>query len=233
MSMSVANLKLKTRAQHLRKRGKTYSEIQDILGPLAKGTLSNWLKPIELTEIQKERIRKKIIDRSVLGRQKGGWKNHQKRLERIANIQFTAQKEFSHLCGNKFFLSGLVLYLAEGTRKTERFQFMNSDPFLVKIIIKWLNKFHKISTAKIKARLYTHKIFIGENNEKFWSGFLNIPLAQFLKTIYKPTSHKIKKNPNYKGCLRIEISGTELFWKIMKWRDMLYANIDKYKLSSW
>lgn len=227
MPRFIANLKLKTKAQHLRRRGKTYSEIQDILGPLAKGTLSNWLKPIELTEIQKERIRKKITDRSVLGRQKGGWKNHQKRLDRIANIQSAARREFSHLCINKFFLTGLVLYLAEGSRKTERFQFMNSDPFLVKIIMKWLNKFHKISTANIKARLYTHKIFIDENHEKFWSSFLNIPLTQFLKTIYKPTLHKIKKNPGYKGCLRIEISGTELFWKIMKWRDILYANIDK------
>lgn len=227
MSESTIRLRLKNKAKSLRKQGKTYSEIQDMLGPLAKSTLSNWLKPIELTKIQKDRIQRKITDRSALGRQKGGWTNHQKRLTRIAKIQSAAQKEFIHLCNDGFFLTGLVLYLAEGSRKVERFQFMNSDPFLIKIMIKWLYRFHKISIKEIWARLYTHKISRNEHQEKFWSNFLNIPFNQFLKTIYKPTPHKIKKNPEYRGCLRIEISGTELFWKIMKWRDMLYDNLDK------
>jgi transposase-like protein len=220
----MAHLTLRHKAIKLRKQGKTYSEIQRAIGPLAKSTLSNWLKQINLTKTQKIRILKKISDAAALGRQKGGWKNHQKRLERIARIQTTAVKEFSLFSKNPFFLTGLILYLSEGARKIERFQFMNSDPYLVKIMIKWLCLFGKITKKDIKARLYTHKLYTTQNHEKFWSCFLNIPASQFLKTIYKPTPHKIKKNFDHKGCIRIEISGSELFWKIMKWRDILYKS---------
>lgn len=217
------NLALKQRAIRLRRAGKTYSEIKKAIGPLPKSTLSNWLKNIELTLTQKQRIRQKISDRSALGRQRGGWRNHQKRLERIANIQKAAKKEFVHFKGSHLFLSGLLLYLAEGSRKIERFQFMNSDPYLVKFMAIWLKEFGGITRSGIRARLYTHEVYANENNEKFWSNFLNIPSAQFYKTIYKPTPHSVKKNTEYKGCLRIEIAGSELYWKIMKWRDMLYS----------
>ncbi len=218
------HLTLKHKVIKLRKQGKTYSEIQRTVGPLPKSTLSNWLKPINLTKIQKIRILKKISNAAILGRQKGGWKNHQKRLERIARIQAMAVKEFPLFSKKPIFLVGLVLYLAEGTRKTERFQFMNSDPYLVKIMIKWLCLFGKTTKKDIKARLYTHKHCVSQKHEKFWSRFLDIATSQFLKTIYKSTPHTIKKNFDYKGCIRIEISGSELFWKIMKWRDILYKS---------
>lgn len=218
----MTNLEIKTKAIFLRKQGKTYSEIQEALGPLPKGTLSGWLKMVELTEAQKERIQRKIIDRSTLGRQKGGWTNHQNRLTRISAIQTKARKEYDSLSSNNLFLVGIALYSAEGSRKTERFQFMNSDPFLIKIMLKWVKKFDIDSFKNIKMRLYIHKIYIHENHEKFWSDFLNIVPSQFYKTILKPTPHKVKKNPDYKGCLRIETSGSELYWKMMTWRELFY-----------
>ncbi len=206
----------------MRKQGRTYSEIKKVIGPLAKSTLSNWLKPIELTPSQKDRIQNKMTDRGTIERQKGGWRNHQKRQERIAKIQLEAQKEFPSFSKNPLFMTGLALYLAEGSKKSERFEFMNSDPFLVKIMMKWLNKFHGISNAEVDARLYAHRLYARKKYEKFWSNFLNINLSQFHKTIYKFTPHGNKKNPDYKGCLRIDLKGSELFWKTMKWRNMLY-----------
>ncbi len=219
------NLAIKETATRLRKQGRTYSEIKKVIGPLAKSTLSNWLKSIELTLSQKNRIQKKMTDQGAIGRQKGGWKNHQKRLERIAKIQAEAQKEFLLLSKNPLFMTGLALYLAEGSKKSERFEFMNSDPFLIKIMIKWLSRFGDTPTAKIRARLYAHELYAHKNYEKFWANFLEINASQFHKTIYKSTVHKSKKNLDYKGCLRIDIKGSELFWKIMKWRDMLYKEI--------
>ena len=218
----MTRLEIKTRALSLRKQGKTYSEIQEMLGPLPKSTLSGWLKMIELTEIQKKHIQQKIINRSALGRQKGGWTNHKKRLARISAIQMKAKKEYAFLSGDRLFLVGIALYSAEGSRKIERFQFMNSDPFLIKIMLKWIRIFGTVSFKNIKARLYIHGIYARENHEKFWSSFLNIAPTQFQKTILKPTTHKVKKNPEYKGCLRIETSGSELYWKMMTWRELFY-----------
>lgn len=219
------NLATKETAIRLRKQGKTYSEIKEVIGPLAKSTLSNWLKPIELTSNQKDHIQKKMTNRGAIGRQKGGWRNHQKRLTRIAIIQAEAQKEFFPLSKDPLFMTGLALYLAEGSKKSERFEFMNSDPFLMKIMLKWLCKFGDTPAAKVGARLYAHELYAHKNYEKFWANFLAIDASQFHKTVYKSTPHESKKNPDYKGCLRIDIKGSELFWKIMKWRDMLYKEI--------
>lgn len=224
-TLNFMNIEKKQKAINLRTLGKTYSEIQNAVGPIPKSTLSGWLKSVELTDNQRLAIQEKILKRGALGRQKGGWKNHQKRLERIDNIRKLANKEFPILKKDPFFLFGLALYLAEGSKKIERFQFMNSDPHLVKMIIKWLNKFGRIGNRDISARLYAHKIYANENNEKFWSNFLNLPMSQFHKTIYKHTDHKIKKNPGYKGCVRIEIPGSELYWKIIHWRNILYKNL--------
>ena len=218
------DLKIKERAVQLRKSGKTYTEIQRELEKfISKGTLSNWFKSIELTDSQKNLIWQKILDRSELGRRKVGWNNHQKRLNRIANIQTRAEKEFYRFKNDPDFLAGLTLYLAEGTKKFERFQFMNSDPYLAKLMVNWITKFSP--NEKITVRLYIHELYQNEEYEKYWSNFLNIPLESFLKSVVKKTKHETKKNPIYKGCARLEVSGSELFWKIMKWRDMLYQNL--------
>lgn len=43
------------RARVMRSQGASYGEIAKVI-PVAKGTLNNWLKDIELTEQQKQRI---------------------------------------------------------------------------------------------------------------------------------------------------------------------------------
>lgn len=100
---------------------------------------------------------------------------------------------------------------------------MNSDPYLGKFMIRWIRKVDP--AAEVGIRLYIHKLYQSEECEKYWSKFLKIPLADFYPSVYKKISHAIKKNPGYKGCARIEVMGSELFWKIMKWRDMLYQNL--------
>ena len=213
-------LELKAKAIKLRRQGKTFTEIQKLIGPVSKSSLSLWLKPVELTKEQKHRILKKMASRSDLGRQKGGFTNHQNRINRIVNLQAIANSEFEKLTNKPIFIPGLVLYLAEGSRKYERFQFMNSDPRLIKLMIKWLRVLN-ISIADIQARLYIHHVYANENCENFWARMTNIPLSQFSKTIYKPTVYLLKKNPSYKGCLRVEVRGSELFWKVVKWGDMV------------
>jgi len=216
---------LKPRAVELRKQGKTFSEIQAILGQIPKGTLSGWLKPILLTEIQKKRILEKIKKQGHVGRMRGAWRNHEKRLERIDRISSVAKLEYKTYSQDPLFLPGLVLYLAEGSKKTESFQFMNSDYQLIKIMINWITKFGGHEFANLRFRLYIHKIYAHENHESFWIRVLRADESQMLKTIYKPTNRTYKKNPSYKGCLRIEVIGNELYWKTMTWRDCLYASL--------
>jgi len=42
-----------------------------------------------------------------------------------------------------------------------------------------------------------------------------------IKVTYKSTPHKFKRNPVYKGCLKVDAGGVELFRKFVGWRDGL------------
>jgi len=211
----------KRKAIELRQKGFTYNEIKEIIPSISKGTLSGWLKNIDLSNIHKERILDKIKDASQKGRVKGAWVNKKKREDRIKKIQKEAKKEFRILAQKPLFLIGLSLYFAEGTHKFQRFQFVNSDPRIIKLMMAWLKKVFRISDENINFRLYLHEIYSNEGCEEFWADIVNVPVEKFLKTVYKPTLHRLKKNLLYKGCLRIEVRGSELFWKIQTWQNML------------
>jgi len=213
-------LKHKLYAIKLRKTGKTYREIIEKIPNLSKSTLSNWLKYLELTPNQQ-----KILEaKATQGRAKAIFLaskiNREKRIRRMNETIKKAEVEVPKLIKNPLFLSGVILYWCEGTQKTNDFNFVNSNPFIIKIMIKWLNDICKIPKENLQLRLYIHKIYKSEHCEKFWSKELNIPLSQF-KITYKPTPHKIKRNLSYKGCLRIRCGGVELFRKFIGWRNGL------------
>ncbi|MBP9686259.1 MAG: hypothetical protein KBD66_00485 [Candidatus Doudnabacteria bacterium] len=221
------NLKLKQKAISLRKLGKTYAEIQTTLGSIPKGTLSTWLKSVELSTIQKKRILERMKIGAAKGRQKGGWRNRELSLERIENIKQSAIMNFGLLSHDPLFIMGVTLYWAEGSKTNRSFQFMNSDIRLVKLMLAWLHSIGKIPSDRVKLRLYTHRIYSHLHHESYWSKELGIPLSQFKKTVYKATPHTSAKNPDYKGCMRLEVSGSELFWKIIAWEQMVYTQFTK------
>ncbi|MBI2591919.1 hypothetical protein HYW36_00335 [Candidatus Saccharibacteria bacterium] len=218
-------LALKTQAVSLRKKGKTYSEIRTAIDHVSKSTLSRWLKDVALTPEQEAQIKNKMITQGHAGRLKGVLRNKQKRIERLAKISTQAKKEYPKLIKNPRFMAGLILYLAEGNKKHERFGFMNSDRYLVEIMVRWVKDFGNIEVDDINYRLYIHDVYAHENCEQLWSDFLQLNSGQLFKTVYKQTPHKIKKNPLYKGCMRMEISGSELYWKVMTWQQCLYKSL--------
>lgn len=211
----------KKRAIILRQRGYSYNEIREKIPNLSKGTLSGWLKNIVLNKQQKQRIANKIKNAADLSRLKGSWTNKKKSLDRIKDIQSSAEQEYTQLANDELFNIGLSLYWAEGAKRSRCFQFMNSDPDMIKLMMKWLRDILRVPEQEIKIRIFIHKIYSGENCEKFWSEITAKPQNEFKRTVYKPSLHTVKKNPEYKGCCRIEITKSELFWKIQKWQEML------------
>ena len=221
-------LKDKKRAIDLRVQGKTYSEIIASIPNLSKSTLSGWVKNTNFTPEQKQNLKKHLEDVTHSAREKSAWIKREKRQERIRNIIKEAEKEYFYLSKNSFFLICLSLYWAEGNKKTEHFQFTNSDPYAIKAIMRWLIEICKIPKNEIKFRLYMHKIYAHENCEKFWSGVTGIPILNFQKTIFKPTPHKVKKNINYKGCVQLRVLKSAFYWRVMGWMQKL---IKEYRLN--
>lgn len=202
--------------------------------PVAKGTLNGWLKDIELTSDQKQRILAKEADARRRGQIVGAWRNREKSLERIRKAIMMARNELPQRISNPLFLAGIVPYWAEGAKTTRCFHFMNSDPRAIRTMIKWLTDCAGVPKEKIVASVQVHRIYADKGFESFWMKMTGLPRSQFRSPVFKPTPHEVKKNPSDMGCCRVSVYSSELFWKLKGWQEALldYLDIHVHGLSA-
>ncbi|MBU4030940.1 hypothetical protein KJ756_02180 [Patescibacteria group bacterium] len=207
-------LEEKIKAVALRKRGKSYKEILKQVA-VSKASLSIWLRDIELTSKQKDKLYTRLRQRNAY---KGAKANQRKRIEKTKLIIKNARKEAKLFFRSPLFLSGLMLYWAEGTKRGEQINFCNSDPQMIKFMMKWFREICKIPETKFRIKLYIHQLHCRKEIEKYWSIITRIPLSQFQKTYIKPTSLKHRKNILYDGTCAIRINDKDLFRKMKGWK---------------
>ncbi len=205
-------------ARQLREQGFSFSEIREKIPNLPKGTLNGWLKDIELTDKQKERLFAKIKLGAAKGRLKGAFKNRQKRIELTKRIVNTAKNEVGEKLLEPFFSEGIMLYWAEGDKSRERIGFTNSDPLMIQFMMRWLREICRVPETKFRIALCIMSLHDKKESEKFWSELTGIPLFKFHKTRIKETPLKGRRNPSYMGTCRIIIADKNLFRKIMGWK---------------
>ncbi|MFA5767179.1 MAG: hypothetical protein WC919_04605 [Candidatus Paceibacterota bacterium] len=209
----------KKRAIELRIQGKTYGEIRKLIPNLSKSTLSNWLTNVKLSPEQEKRLRKNVEKITYDARAKAAWSKRRENITRTQYITEQAKNELPSLIKNPLFLIGLSLYWAEGSKASGSVQFANSDPRLIKLMMRWFKDICNVPKEKIRIHIYIHQVYSNEECEKFWSRVAGIPVSKFGKTTYKPTPHKIKKNLDYKGVCRIDIGSVDLLKKIFGWQE--------------
>jgi transposase len=205
----------KIQAIALRMQGYSYSQIKERLG-VSKSLLSGWLKYVNLNKEQEQILYQNLTNRSKKGVAKAVEVNTEKRKQREFKAREKSDVLYHKHKEDRFFVAGLCLYWAEGSKRSSSASFVNSDPKMIKFMLFWVTKYLDVKKEDIFLRLATHKDFEGENYESFWSNLTKIPLSQFKKTSYKPNKHGVfKKNPDYKGCIRIEIPGGMEILRIM------------------
>lgn len=216
----MAKVQEKAQAIELRKAGLSYKEIMARIPTItSKGTLSYWCNRVTFTSEQIARIEKNMREGRDRSRFKAILANRKNRQLRDNAIIEAAQKEFNNYREDPFFTFGLALYWSEGAKAQRHFQFANSDPRLIRFMIRWIEIYLKIPKQELSLRLYSHKVYRNENCEEYWEKEIQISRKKFYKTIYKPTPHTIKKNPNYKGCFRIDIGRVAPWLKIIAWEE--------------
>lgn len=209
-------LKEKLKAICLRKLGKSYSEIRKQL-KVSKGTLSLWLRNVKLTSEQEKRLYVEL-------RQKNAYRlakmNQKKRIETTKQIIEKAKREAPLRSKDPLFLAGLMLYWAEGDKSERRevVKFSNSDPEMIKLIMKWFRKTCEVPKEKFRIGVHIHELFCRKDVEKYWAEITNVPSSQFHKTQIKPTSLGYRKNRLYNGTCAVRIGDKNLFRKIKGWR---------------
>lgn len=210
----------KNRAIELRKQGKTYGEIQKII-PTPKGSLSYWLRDIRLNRQQLKHVYQKNFEI----RRKFIKYNQLKRKQAIARrnyISQLAQREIKKVSKRELKLVGAALYWAEGTKVSARggsISFTNSDPVMIKLIIRWFREMCEVPKSKFRLSVLIHNPKRLEIIERYWSRLTGIPLRQFNAPILRisKTSQRKRGNILPYGVLNIRFSDVKIFSKILGW----------------
>ena len=201
------------KAVELRKLGKSYKEIKDIVG-VSKSTLSVWLRDVKLNKEQIRNLRK---------RQATAYLSAEKRKQKFRDIhdriRLEAEQEAMNRIDNSFFIAGLMLYWAEGSKNIGSVQFSNSDPGMIKLMLHWFRRFCKIPEEKFRASLFIHSLHTRKDCLDFWRDITSIPRNQFYKPYIKPTILSNRKNMLYQGTCRIVIHDRHLLSKIIGWKN--------------
>ncbi|MEK9131659.1 MAG: hypothetical protein AAB447_01975 [Patescibacteria group bacterium] len=210
----------KIEAIRLRKLGYTYSEIRKVI-PVSKSLLSGWFRGVQMTEEEVFLLDTEISKQVLIGRINASNTNHRRRLDRDKIVFESAQKSFELFKHDSFFILGISLYWAEGGKKVSCFQFINSDPEMLRMMIRWIEKYFNYPKECLKYRLFMHELYANENCENYWAQAVGVPRDLFQKTIYKPTAHTVKKNSEYKGCLRVSFGGVTELRTVLAWQKLL------------
>jgi len=211
----------KNKALNLRKRGFSYGEILKTI-PVAKSTLSLWLREISLSKKQKQRLTEKKIKSALRGSQK----RREQRIILTSEIKNKAAKEVGKISKREFWLMGVALYWAEGHKERDRGSLVrlgNSDPKMIKLFLKWLYERCGIKKKDILFRMYLHET--SKNRlvvvKKYWANVTGFSEEYFEKITWKKNKiHSNRKNveEKYYGLLDVIVrKSTDLNRKIQGW----------------
>lgn len=218
----ISKVQEREKAIKLRKIGYSYRDILKEVN-VAKSTLSLWLKGLPLTKEEKTSLKKRKNNNISRGRINAGAALRRRRLERESLVFEEAEKEFKERLNQAFFHTGIALYWGEGAKRSNFFAFTNSDPDMMILMTKWIERYLDIKRSNFSITLYIHKPYAHENHEDYWSEVLKIPKILFKKTVCKSSVSLVKKRPNYKGCLRIVLPRSKSFLlRMLFWQKMIF-----------
>lgn len=195
---------VKEKAQKLRLRGLTYSEIKQKLNlKIPKSTLSHWCAKIVMPSWYQNKINK-LNHLNLNKAQKMAWiSNKRKREEFLKNI-WDKNIYLLNKLKDKDVLKLLlaVLYLGEGAKWKSRsgMQLGSSELDIIKFYLRLLKRCYGFKPHMLKCRISYRADQNINSLKKYWSRKLSIPLSNFYKTKPDPrTIGKPTKNKQYKG----------------------------------
>jgi len=209
----------------LRKKGKSYSEIQTILNlKIPKSTLSYWLKDVTLNKNQKKRIERLIENGGRKGRLKSIKVKEIRKEENIKIIR-NRVKGLPLLINEDKDIAKIalaMLYLGEGSKKGNSVTFGNSNPDVISLFLKLLRGVYDLDSKKFRCTLQCRADQDVKKLERFWKKITQIPKSQFYRAQIDPrTIAKKTIKKDYKGVCRIDYFSKDIFNEIMQSADVI------------
>lgn len=219
----------KSKAISLRRKGLSYSEILAQV-PVAKSSLSLWLRDVGLAGKQVQRL----TDKKRAAQLRGGAARREARLKETDRIFTAAREDVSKLSKREMWLVGAALYWAEGSKEKSyrpriSLDFANTDPNMVRFFVQWLMVCCDIPKENIYAHLYIHEYQKKRvpHALKFWSQSSGLHAGAITGVYFKrhnPTTRRHNASEFYYGTLRVRVKcSTALVRKIQGWTNGICA----------
>lgn len=203
------------KARAMRKRGMSMGEIARGVG-VAKSSVSYWVRDIQLTKKQRQQLNKNGHSIDAI---------EKRRLSRLANtlkrrklIMEEASKEVAGMLQDPLWCIGVALYWGEGGKTQQTARLANSDPKVIKVMMKFFRRSCKLAEKKFHGHIHTFSHQNVESAEAYWSQISRIPRTSFYKTYVKKSSaSKHKRDTLPYGTMQIYVHDTDFFFRMMGW----------------
>lgn len=203
----------------LRKKGISIREIKKQVN-VSKSTISLWCKNIELTQKQQKTLDINKIDGLKLASINAKKSKNTKRIDEENYYLKLGTYQVGKLNNREKFITGVALYMAEGSKTGEGVEFTNSDPESIRFMAKWFVDYCGIKIDRIKCSLWLHKNLNEDEAKQYWSKLIHIPLSNFGKTYFAEikNSKKItRKNYHPYGIIKIRFYDVKKLRLIKGW----------------
>lgn len=221
----MAKSKEQIKARNLRKKGASIRDISKRL-KVSRGSASLWCRDIVLTEKQIKKLHGQMVKGGYSGRLKGAHIQKESKRQKIRYYTEKGKHDIQQIKKRELFIAGLALYWGEGSKKDPRVRFYNSDPVIIRFIMKWFREILNVAEGRFIIYVTINRVHKERLNDvnKYWSKKTNIPIGQFRRPILiKAKNKKIYENYfQHYGTLCIRITKSSgLFYQIMGWLNAL------------
>lgn len=165
----------KQQALELRKAGYSYNLIRDKLG-VSKSTLSLWLRNVPFVPNQEVRGR---VSEGLL---KFVMSRHAVKLESFKQADVYAAERLGDVSDRDLFMLGVGLYIGEGVKLQESTHFINSNPDVIRLAMRWFRESLLVPNEHFRVLLHIYPDIDEDDVKQYWAEVTNLPLSQFEKT---------------------------------------------------
>lgn len=201
---------LKAKAISLRNKGLSYREILTEV-PVAKSTLSLWLRSVGLSKRQLQRLSERKRQAAL----KGAARRREQRLLSVQEAKTEAVKRLRSINKRDLWLIGTALYWAEGSKSkvhniSQGVTFSNSDPLMIRLFLKWLGLCLDVEDEDLQFEIYLHESRVSKIKvvQGYWAKTTGFSLSKFDK-IYlkreKVSTNRKNTEEGYFGQLRVRV----------------------------
>lgn len=214
---------LRDKAVRLRKRGWSYNIISRRLG-VSRSTLSGWLKHAPYSPNQA------VLKRIRTGPRISGERRRAKRIAETREAKNLACDEIGQVSKRDLLMLGIGLYIGEGVKQNEQVRFANSDPAVIKTIMRWFRSICGVPNEHFRITVHSYPDIPMKKVLSYWSVVTELPQSQFLRTqVDHRASKRINKGKLPYGTLHITVNacgnkelGVMLHRRIMGWIETVY-----------